>query len=117
MAEEKKEETQLSEEEKKASRIAERFIEEEDLAYLQDVDRKVQEGLLNIGALEDQKLMILTAIQKYRDGREEKVKQMETKYNIPEGVKWNIDGREKKIVFLNEKGEIINEPALEKEKE
>jgi len=114
---EEKNETQLSEEEQKALRIAKRFIEEEDLAFLQELDRKVQEGLLQVGALEDQKMMVLGAVQKLREDRDGKVKQMEIKYNIPEGARWNIDGREKKIVFLNENNEVIDGPAQEEKKE
>lgn len=112
MAEEAK---KLSADEERALRIAKRYLEDGDFKTLSEIDNKIKEGTLRVGLLEDEKIMVWTAIQELKQQRMGKVKQLELKYNIPEGCVWRIDASEKKIIFLDKEGNLSETPVVMKE--
>ena len=65
-----------------------------------------------MGMLEEKKNELLFVVQGMKKDRDGKVSEMEIKYRIPKNCRWNIDAREKKIVFFDADGKPSDEPVI-----
>ena len=92
--------------------VVDRFIDNEDFEFLKQADEKVVACHKQLGVIEEEKLKVLELVRALRQNRQEKVKEMEIKYRIPKGSRWNIDADHKKIIFFDKDGNVVDVPVV-----
>lgn len=88
------------------------YVDNDDFEFLKEADDKVGVCHRQLGALEEEKIKVLELVRALRQQRQDKVKEMEIKYRIPKGCRWNIDAEQKKIVFFDKDGNVVDEPVI-----
>lgn len=97
--------------EKQAPKV-ELYLDDDDFNFLKEVDEKVSLCHRQLGMLEEEKVKVLELTKALRVQRQEKVKEVEIKYRIPKGCRWNIDAEQKKIVFFDKDGKVVEAPVV-----